>query len=304
MTRRLSQLSLMTAAVLISTPMLAQDRHSHHGHEGSSELPEMTQKQIAEVRAAVEKLSTVEAAEAAGYRGAAGITPTMGRHFSNRQLVRDGEIDLLKPEGLMFAPIGDEMKLVGVYYLKPGPKSDAAPEGFHGDADRWHRHDPGERSSFFRTGGPGVSMVHMWTVPAVDGPFTDHNHWLPFQTLGLPYPSSEFSKKHVDVFGKAALGLSETRGIFHVFEEIRNSAEADARAAIEERREMIKKRISPLRKAIEADDEQATLREITAIAADFDALYALYRKELPEERAKIVDIAVGNMLGGHAHHGM
>lgn len=55
----------------------------------------------------------------------------MGYHYFNKELVDDMEVDVLKPEGLVYEsrPNG-ELKLVAVEYVVPGPNSNpAGPSG-------------------------------------------------------------------------------------------------------------------------------------------------------------------------------
>jgi hypothetical protein len=104
------------------------------------------QDELAEVRRATAQFHRLEAAIDAGYslgylNGAGNriITgciahPTdpvnvgaMGYHYFNKALIDDNEIDVLKPEGLVYErrPNG-ELKLVAVEYVVPGPASNPA----------------------------------------------------------------------------------------------------------------------------------------------------------------------------------
>jgi hypothetical protein len=98
-----------------------------------------TQDELALVRRATAKFHRVDAATTAGYElgylnGAGNriITgciahPTagaMGYHYFNKALIDDNEIDVLKPEGLVYAPGADGgLKLVAVEYVVPGRAS-------------------------------------------------------------------------------------------------------------------------------------------------------------------------------------
>ena len=104
------------------------------------------QDELAEVRRATAQFHSVEAATEAGYElgyvnglGNRIITgciahptdPTagaMGYHYFNKGLIDDLVVDVLKPEGLVYAsgPNG-QLKLVAVEYVVPGPASN--PEG-------------------------------------------------------------------------------------------------------------------------------------------------------------------------------
>jgi len=106
------------------------------------------QDELAEARRATAQFHRVEAAVEAGYElgyvnGAGNriITgcishPTdgaMGYHYFNKELIDDLEVDLLKPEGLVYAPgPNGELKLVAVEWVVPGagsnpPGVDVAP---------------------------------------------------------------------------------------------------------------------------------------------------------------------------------
>ena len=110
---------------------------------GGTVLATSTQDELAQVRRATAQFHRLEAAIDAGYElgyvnGADNriITgciahPTlgaMGYHYFNKALIDDNEIDVLKPEGLVYAPGADgRLKLVAVEYDVPGPASD--PDG-------------------------------------------------------------------------------------------------------------------------------------------------------------------------------
>ena len=97
------------------------------------------QSELAEIRAATAQFHRVDAAVAAGYElgyvnGAGNriITgcvahPTagaMGYHYFNKELIDDLVVDVLKPEGLVYAPGADGwLKLVAVEYVVPGAAS-------------------------------------------------------------------------------------------------------------------------------------------------------------------------------------
>ena len=95
--------------------------------------------ELAEIRAATAAFHRVDAAIEAGYElgyvnGAGNriITgcvahPTagaMGYHYFNKELIDDLVVDVLKPEGLVYAPQADGgLKLVAVEYVVPGAAS-------------------------------------------------------------------------------------------------------------------------------------------------------------------------------------
>ena len=97
------------------------------------------QDDLAEVRRATAQFHRVEAAVEAGYElgyvNGAGSTiitgciahPTagaMGYHYFNKELIDDLEVDVLRPEGLVYAPKPNgKLSLVAVEYVVPGPAS-------------------------------------------------------------------------------------------------------------------------------------------------------------------------------------
>lgn len=113
---------------------------------GGSVLARSTQSELAQVRRATAQFHRLEAAIEAGYTlgyvNGAGTEiiidciahPTdpvnigaMGYHYFNKDLIDDNEIDILKPEGLVYAPGADGgLKLVAVEYVVPGPASNPA----------------------------------------------------------------------------------------------------------------------------------------------------------------------------------
>jgi hypothetical protein len=94
------------------------------------------QSDLAPVRAATAKFHDVDAAIAAGYElgyvNGAGVRiitgcvahPTagaMGYHYFNKQLIDDNVVDVLRPEGLVYAPGPDgRLQLAAVEYVVPG----------------------------------------------------------------------------------------------------------------------------------------------------------------------------------------
>lgn len=97
------------------------------------------QDELAEVRRATARFHSIDAATAAGYelgyvnglgnRIIAGCIahPTagaMGYHYFNKALIDDLVVDVLKPEGLVYAPgPHSQLRLVAVEYVVPGPAS-------------------------------------------------------------------------------------------------------------------------------------------------------------------------------------
>ncbi len=114
------RLVLLGAVVLLAIPAVALAR----------------QDDLAAVRQATAQFQRVEAAEAAGYElgyvnglGNRIITTciehatlgAMGYHYFHKGLIDDNVVDVLKPEGLVYAPGSDgKLKLAAVEYVVPG----------------------------------------------------------------------------------------------------------------------------------------------------------------------------------------
>jgi hypothetical protein len=160
-----------------------------------SEVP-LLRAQVEELASFTRDLTTVEAANAAGYEEASADVNGMGAHYLNMDYLTDGVFDPAKPEGLLFSDIGNGgPELVGVWFLQL-PGSDGAtpttpPVGFASDLDLWHGHEGicyvgnesvaesvSETACAARDGlyiGDQRWMMHVWiasdTVPNADGFF-------------------------------------------------------------------------------------------------------------------------------------
>lgn len=92
----------------------AEDQH-HHGNSPPARLVEL-------VRNATRQFVDVNNATRAGYTPLFGCVSgpdhgAMGVHFINTALVVDGEIDVQRPEAIIYEPAKDGMRLVGVEYI-------------------------------------------------------------------------------------------------------------------------------------------------------------------------------------------
>jgi len=105
--------ALLWSAVAVA-PLFAQDaEHEHHIAPA---------KLVQEVREATRQFLDVNNTAAAGYGPAFGCVTgpdhgAMGIHYVNGALVGDGEIDVAHPEALIYEPVGDKRRLVGVEYI-------------------------------------------------------------------------------------------------------------------------------------------------------------------------------------------
>jgi hypothetical protein len=94
------------------------------------------QGELDRARAATVKYQDISRALADGYVDINVVMPNMGRHYMKQALV-DDRFDVDRPEILVYAPEGGEMRLVAVEYAIPLDRSTAAPEGFTGAGDVW-----------------------------------------------------------------------------------------------------------------------------------------------------------------------
>lgn len=154
-----------------------------------ADLPQLKQ-QVELARQAAERLSSVDAAKAAGYVNTTSDVPFMGEHYLNMDLVRKGVFDPAHPQGLLFSKIGPggAEQLVGVWFLLipgiNGIRPDAQPPSFAGNLAIWHAHvglclvgfsgasEGDTRQSCAAKGGsytPDLRwMMHVWVAPQQD----------------------------------------------------------------------------------------------------------------------------------------
>jgi hypothetical protein len=132
-----------------------------------------------EVREATADLHTIDAAAAAGYAQFLGCIDepgqgAMGIHFVKVKLVGDGEIELRRPEALMFGirPNG-QPQLLGVEYIVPKALWDSN----HPDPPSLFHHEFHVVPAPNRFGLDAFYALHAWTELA--NPAGDHNDWNP-----------------------------------------------------------------------------------------------------------------------------
>jgi hypothetical protein len=112
-TRAIALASL--TALVAGSPMVASGQeHDHHSTSPA--------KLVQIVREATQQFIDVNAAGPAGYGPAFGCVSgpdhgAMGVHFVNGTLVGDGAVDAAHPEALIYEPVGDKFRLVGVEYI-------------------------------------------------------------------------------------------------------------------------------------------------------------------------------------------
>ncbi|MGB3166321.1 MAG: hypothetical protein WBA68_06030 [Alteraurantiacibacter sp.] len=174
--------------------------------------PTSQSAQVAEVREAVQRYRDFRVAEREGWRPFGDDEPLMGKHYYNEaapDYVHGDPIDFSRPNNLMYTEIGGEMVLTGVAFVVRLGDGEPVPEGFAGQADRWHVHNfvrtieaaTEERpvirwianrwlDANYRNRGDTrgrLAMTHAWvTLDNPDGLFSGYNRTLPYLKLGLP----------------------------------------------------------------------------------------------------------------------
>jgi len=115
----LALLSSLSAAAPFLAAGGTATNDSEEPHAGHQAAPA---KLVQLVRHATRQFIDVNAATAAGYQPFLGCVSgpdhgAMGVHYVNGDLVGDGEIDVSKPEALIYEPSDDGMRLVGVEFV-------------------------------------------------------------------------------------------------------------------------------------------------------------------------------------------
>ena len=179
-------ISTITALLFIGarpSPALAQDAHLHGAPAPRQEqTPDQTRQAsalIEAVRQATEPFKDVANA-APDYVLNFGCVSgsdygAMGLHFINGALIGDGEVDVTRPEILLYEPLpGGKARLTGADYLVLAADWDAKPE---------HKGPPqlmGQLFHFFespnRFGLPAFYTLHVWAWKEnPNGAFTNWN---------------------------------------------------------------------------------------------------------------------------------
>jgi hypothetical protein len=130
------------------------------------------------VREATRQFSDVNNAGPAGYGPAFGCVSgpdhgAMGIHYINGSLVGDGEIDAEHPEALIYEPVGNMRRLVGVEYIVLADTwlaSHSGPPMLEGQAFQFV-------GSPNRYGIPAIFELHVWAWrDNPNGAFVDWNN--------------------------------------------------------------------------------------------------------------------------------
>jgi hypothetical protein len=160
---------MMLGAPVVNARPVPEARAS--GTEDPTDLQEA-------VRNATRRFADVGAAVAAGYAPFLGCVNgpdhgAMGIHYVNGDYVGDGQIDVEKPEALLYEMRDGQLQLLGVEYLVT--------------VDAWHAHNPAHAPALFgqvfnfsgspnRFGLPPFYELHVWAWRQnPDGAYVDWN---------------------------------------------------------------------------------------------------------------------------------
>jgi hypothetical protein len=172
-------LSIGLAALLLlaftSVALAGLDSQQHFDNQQREDDSATTL--VEAVRQATERFKNVEAAEAADYELFLGCVSgpeegAMGIHFTNGDLVDDGELDPMRPEALLYEFRNGQLQLTGVEYIVFAEAWDAnneAPPVLMGQLFHYS-------SSPNRYGIPAFYELHVWAwKPNPKGTFADWN---------------------------------------------------------------------------------------------------------------------------------
>jgi hypothetical protein len=162
---------IVLSSLAMGTPLLVTAQNAHN-HRESATLVKI-------VREATEQFIDVNAAGPAGYGPAFGGVSgpdhgAMGIHYINGSLVGDGEIDAAHPEALIYEPVGDRRRLVGVEYIVDAAtwlaNHNGVPPMLEGQAFQFV-------GSANRYGIPAFFELHVWAWrDNPNGAFVDWNN--------------------------------------------------------------------------------------------------------------------------------
>ncbi|MSR07740.1 MAG: hypothetical protein EXR93_11845 [Gemmatimonadetes bacterium] len=281
------------------------------------------------VQAVLRPFADTSAARAAGFVPLAigrfqDGTPFQGIHWIHLRRLRQGSTGLSEPTFLLYAPVGNDLRLVGAAYGERIGHEDEAPAGIGAAPAEWHLHQacfaiPGIGFTLAdgvddcrELGGiPGprqTAMVHVWAgLPSPEGPFSHDNVALPFVALGLAPPSAADMEDHERgmEWRALAVALADSYGFRLPF--VKRLDITEARSPLQDsvavHREAIRRLAIDLRAADARKDEAASASLRSGIRAHGDFLHALYDRiaPTPEVRNRL-DAQFAQSAGGHHRH--
>ncbi len=156
----------------------------------------LLKQQLVIARDTALRYPTAADAMAAGYRLVGGFGPGAGAHYIGGPMTGAGPFDASRPQSLLYDGASPTSQIVGLMYYGMGA---AAPEGFAGPNDHWHRHSsvctkftngildvpfPPDaevtQAQCASVGGRYMAitgwMVHAWVVPSWESPAGVFSH--------------------------------------------------------------------------------------------------------------------------------
>jgi len=111
-TKNVLRLALLSGLVASAPPLaVCQDKHDHDAPAKLVQIVRDATRQYIDVNNAAPDYGPAFGCVSGPDHGAMGI------HYINGKLVGDGEIDAAHPEALIYEPVGDRRRLVGVEYI-------------------------------------------------------------------------------------------------------------------------------------------------------------------------------------------
>ncbi|MEO1105203.1 MAG: hypothetical protein AAFW98_15975 [Pseudomonadota bacterium] len=313
------------------------DHGQHSAHSLSTthgDLSPRTIAQIERVRRGIARYRDIDVARREGWKAFGADEPLMGQHWSPPEEFgldyqsSSPDLDFAQPNNLMYTEIDGEMVLTGAaFVVRLGP-GEQLPEGFAGDADRWHVHDfekailaATEKRPILRwlakgwlkdnwladgpEGRARAAMVHVWaTLPNPDGAFADHNRVIPLLKHGMDPGHAH----HLSLDAARGLDLAAKDGCDNAYGGRLWIADASRRTR-NRIMDSCKREAKQLAAALEGHRDHPA-----HLFGDAERAYrnvqTVFENELtPEQRARIAAMSEhghsgdGGEHGGHSEHG-
>jgi hypothetical protein len=287
-------------------------------------------RRAAAVAAAIPDTGAARAAGFArlGFGRVTDLSPFQGQHWVHRARLLSNTRGLDQPSFVMFVPVGEEWRRVGLAYSERIGHGDPTPSDLAGLSTPWHLHQlcldvPGEGGALAdgvddcraRGGRPTprqLAMVHAWTdVPNPEGPYAHDNVALPYLAAGLAHPTRDEMADSDRARRARALGLAlgETYGARMPYaRRVEHTSRLAALAdSLEAHRAALRGLVPLLREAERAGDAARRAELGDRAIASWESLRALYESAAPtpEIRAQLARqhrAALGEGHGaGHRH---
>jgi hypothetical protein len=296
----------LLALIVLTAPAVAQQSGGMAGmagmtgmdhHAAPAPVSAKTREQITELSEALAPLSTIRAAQAAGFEPQFGWIATMGVHWVDLpRMTKSAQSALKSPDNLMFSRINGRDSLVGAAYAYFAPLGDTAVPPLFDSHPAWHDHEN------LAPPGQTLMMLHVWFVPSPDGPFAGTNPNLPFWAAGLDAPNAE--RMHDAEFNarvrRASLAIAEAIDSTSIFPRL--GGRPALQPLLAPKRDSVRTVIAELLAAQKASDAPRWDRAAEHAALLWDSIYKAYL-----ETARTADVRMrierqADMLLGHHEH--